>query len=192
MVNAKSKVAKNKKIISIKEINLSAILIAIGIIIPVFSPFKIMLEPASFTLASHVPIFIGMMISPLVAVCVAIGTAVGFIMSGMPIVVGLRAISHIVFALIGSIYLSKYRNKLNTQLKNQIFSFVIAIIHAVCEILCVIPFYFQGNMSEGYYRNGFFISVVMLVGIGTIVHSMVDYQIAYFIMKSIGKAKNQT
>ena len=34
---------------------LTGMLIAVGIVIPLFSPVKIILEPASFTLASHVP-----------------------------------------------------------------------------------------------------------------------------------------
>ncbi len=41
---------------------LTGMLIAVGIVIPLFSPVKIILEPASFTLASHVAIFIAMFI----------------------------------------------------------------------------------------------------------------------------------
>ena len=37
-----------------KHITIAALLIAIGILIPMISPLKIILEPASFTLASHV------------------------------------------------------------------------------------------------------------------------------------------
>lgn len=33
---------------------LSALLIAVGILIPIISPIKVILEPMSFTLASHV------------------------------------------------------------------------------------------------------------------------------------------
>ena len=46
---------------------LTGMLIAVGIVIPLFSPVKIILEPASFTLASHVAIFIAMFISPAMA-----------------------------------------------------------------------------------------------------------------------------
>ena len=45
-----------------KEIIMAALLCAIGIMIPMISPIKIVLEPASFTLASHVAIFIAMFI----------------------------------------------------------------------------------------------------------------------------------
>ena len=59
---------------------------------------KIVLEPASFTLASHVPVFIAMFISPLVAFAVALGTTIGFLMSGLPVIIVMRALSHVVFA----------------------------------------------------------------------------------------------
>ncbi len=39
---------------------------------------KIMIPPASFTLASHVPLFIAMFFTPGVAVAVALGTTFGF------------------------------------------------------------------------------------------------------------------
>ena len=66
---------------------ISALLCAIGIIIPIISPLKITLEPASFTLASHVAIFIAMFISPASALFVAAGTAAGFMIAGFPIAV---------------------------------------------------------------------------------------------------------
>ena len=71
----------------------AALLCAIGIVIPMFAP-KIVLEPASFTLASHVPIFIALFISPPVALAVSIGTTVGFLFAGFPIVIVLRALTH--------------------------------------------------------------------------------------------------
>jgi niacin transporter len=52
----------------VKTMTIAALLSAIGIIIPMFSPIKLVIEPASFTFASHVPIFIAMFISPVVAI----------------------------------------------------------------------------------------------------------------------------
>lgn len=166
----------------------SALLCAIGIVIPIISPLKITMEPASFTLASHVAIFIAMFISPSTAAFVAVGTSIGFLISGFPIVVVLRAASHVVFALIGSFYLKKYPNTLNSFKSSQIYSFVIGVIHGLCEILVVIPFYFGNHMSSGYYAKGFVTSVVLLVGVGTIIHSMIDFYLAQVIWKHVGKA----
>src|SRR5699024_12387278 len=84
-----------------KEVIMSALLCAIGIMIPMISPIKIILEPASFTLASHVAIFIGMVISTKVALLVTVGTTIGFFIGGFPIVVVARALSHLVVVMFG-------------------------------------------------------------------------------------------
>ena len=55
----------------------AALLTALAILIPQVMP-KIVIPPASFTLASHVPIMIGMLISPVGAVIVAFGSTIGF------------------------------------------------------------------------------------------------------------------
>ena len=65
------------------QLALAGMLIAIGIVIPMFSPIKIIIEPASFTLASHVPVFIAMFISPMMAAAVALGTTLGFLLGGL-------------------------------------------------------------------------------------------------------------
>ena len=50
---------------------LSALLIAVGVVIPMFMPIKLVIPPASFTLASHVAIIVAMFVSPFVAITVA-------------------------------------------------------------------------------------------------------------------------
>lgn len=61
----------------VRQLTISALLIAMGILIPMVMP-KIVIGPASFTLASHVPLMIAMFFSPGMAVAVALGTAFGF------------------------------------------------------------------------------------------------------------------
>lgn len=173
---------------NLKSMLISALLCAIGIVIPIISPIKITLEPASFTLASHVAIFIAMFISPSTAILVSIGTAFGFLISGFPLVIVLRSVSHVVFAFAGSIILKKYPDKLRSIKSALPFSFLIGLIHGLCEVLVVLPFYFNGSMSTGYYANGFFVSVIILVGLGTILHSMVDFYLAQVIYKPVVKA----
>ncbi|MDR0852432.1 MAG: hypothetical protein LBN36_08040 [Clostridiales Family XIII bacterium] len=163
-----------------QRLTATALLIAIGIVIPVISPFKIVLEPASFTLASHVAIFLAMMVSPSVAVIVTIGTFFGFFMN-FPIVVALRAASHIVFAFGGSAYLKYRPDTLRSPLKSQVFSFFVAIVHAVCEVSVVFFFYFNGAM-KGYASVQM---VILLIGLGSIVHSMIDFGIAYMIYQAL-------
>lgn len=153
---------------------IAALLSAIGIIIPLYSPIKIYIEPASFTFASHVPIFIAMFISPAAAAFTSIITAIGFFISLTP-VVGFRALSHLVFALLGA-YLLKKKNNLLLSYKTSIpFVLVLSIIHAVLEVIVSTIFYFNGQTSVNYVYN-----ILILVGVGTIIHSIVD-----FIMASI-------
>lgn len=165
---------------------LAGLLCAIGIVIPMFAP-KIVIEPASFTLASHVPIFLAMFISPPVALFVVLGTTIGFFLSGLPVIIVLRALSHLVFAVIGAYWLQKFppQNKFKTLL----FGAAISLIHAVCEFIVVSFFYFGGIANPASYNSGFFISVVLLVFIGTFIHSFVDLTIAYTVAKPLARFK---
>lgn len=172
----------NKKV-NTQSIVISAILCSIAIIIPMFSPIKIVLEPASFTLASHVPIFIAMFISPQTALFVTVGSTIGFLLGGFPITVVLRALSHVLFVMIGSIYLSKNKSVIDNNKSSILYSLIISLIHAISEVLIVIPFYFGSSLSQGYYDKGFVVSVLGLVGVGTIVHSMIDFYFAKYIWK---------
>ena len=163
------------------RVAVTSLLIAVGIAIPMLSPFKIILEPASFTLASHVTIFIAIFISPGIAAAVAVGTTIGFFLGGFPIVIVLRAASHIVFTLVGALWIQRHPELADGGMKLRIFSFFIALIHAACEMVVVTLFYFAGNMSQLYYDKGFVVGVLVLVGFGSVVHSMVDFEIAYLI-----------
>lgn len=171
----------------IKTLTISAILIAIGVIIPLFSPIKIVMEPASFTLASHVAIFISMFISPSVGISVALGTAFGFLLSA-PLVVALRAFSQVIFVAIGAHILKNKPGILNHPNNNFLFLVLISTIHSLGEVIVVSLFYFSGNAVGAYYDNGFYVAVLGLVGIGTFVHSMIDYYIALFVKNRIEKA----
>jgi len=166
----------------VKTMTIAALLSAIGIIIPLISPFKIVIEPASFTFASHVPIFIAMFISPTVAIFTSIVTSIGFYISISP-VVGSRALSHIIFAFIGA-YILKKNNNLLLKPKHSIpFVLFISIIHAVCEVIVSTLFYFSNQTSANYVYN-----ILMLVGVGTVIHSTVDFILASAIWLPLQRA----
>lgn len=172
---------------NLQKLAIAALLCAIGIIVPSFSPVKLVLEPASFTLASHVAIFIAMFISPMTAVLVAIGTGIGFFLS-FPVVIAFRAFSHIVFAFTGAFLLKRYPGIMRSAGKVALFAAGIGILHAVCEVLVVMPFFFGNAMTTGYYAKGFVHSVALLVGGGTVVHSLVDFAIAWVIWQPLKKS----
>ncbi len=167
-----------------ESVVMAGLLCAMGIIIPMFMP-KIVLEPASFTLASHVPIYVAMFISPMVAFSVAVGTTIGFMMTGLPIIIVMRAFSHVIFVTLGALWLSKY--PLNSNLKVVAFAVITSAIHAISEFVVVSTFYFGGNVADKFYENGFFRSVILLVFVGTFIHSIIDFIIAYIIIKPLSK-----
>ena len=54
-------------------------------------------------------------------------------------------------------------------------------------MMVVIPFYFGASMSKAYYAKGFFVSVVLLVGLGTVAHSMFDFFLSRLIWSPVNK-----
>ena len=92
----------------IQEMTFAALLTAIAILIPSIMPIKLIIPPASYTLGSHVPIFLAMFISPWVAAFVILASSLGYFMAGYPIVVVFRAFSHIIFGFLGALYLKKF------------------------------------------------------------------------------------
>lgn len=168
----------------IKLMTISALLSALGILIPMTFP-SIRLEPASFTLASHVPVFLAMFISPLTAAFVATVSTFGFFVAGFPIVIVLRALTHLIFAMTGAFILKKKNHLLSSVGNAALFSFIISLIHAVAEVAVVTYFYWINGIPVSYYEKGYFISVILLVGVGTLIHSMIDFSIAVIVWKPL-------
>lgn len=54
-------------------------------------------------------------------------------------------------------------------------------------MLVVSAFFFMGNMPETYYSGGYFYTVFILMGVGGLIHSLVDYNIAYFVAGTLSK-----
>ena len=136
-----------------RNLTITALLMALAIMIPIMMPLKVVIPPASYTLASHVPIFLAMFLSRKMAACVVIGSTLGFFVAGFPIVIVMRAA----------------------------FNLVCAIIHAIGEVLACLLFYTTTTMPN----IDLIYVVFVLVGGGTIVHSMVDGYIALYIYKAI-------
>ena len=166
---------------------MAGLLCAIGILVPVISPVKIDLEPASFTLASHVALFIAMFLSPKIAAAVWLGTTLGFQLAGFPPVVVARAASQIVFVVLGALWLRRHPDTLRRPVQNALFGLVTGVVHGLCEVLVVIPFYMAGSMSAANYNKGFVVSVILLVGLGMVVHNLVDYALAQLIYKPVSR-----
>ena len=163
-----------------KDIVITALLIAFGIIIPTaFGFLRVTLPPAfTATLTAHVPIFIAFFISPMSAIFTAIGTAIGFLVAGVDMVVVVRAASHIVFAIVGAYMVKKQRNII-------LIGIVTAILHAVFEAIVVYLFLAMGwtTSSDSFIKVAFYTT-----GIGTLIHHAVDYIIAVALIKALAQA----
>ena len=156
-------------------------------VIPMFAP-KIVIEPASFTLASHVPIFLAMFISPKVAAAVCLGTTMGFFVT-TPLIIAARAATHIIFALVGALIIRRYPNIMESFVAGIGLNLGLAVLHALGEVLVVAPFFFSGYMfTQEQLSNGFVMSVIVLVGAGTVLHSVMDCSISVLLWKFVRAA----
>jgi niacin transporter len=163
---------------------IGAMLTAIGIMIPMYMPVRVIIPPASFTLASHVPVMIAMFFSPAMAFLVALGTTFGFFLAGFPITIVLRAFSHVVFVVIGAYYLKKNPTIVKHAVKFQVFNVIIALIHSLAETGIVLAFFALGF---DHMDSAALFQLLLLIGIGGIVHSIVDMEIAFILSKSLNR-----
>lgn len=165
---------------STQTIAYSSILVAFGILIPMIMPVKVIIGPASYTLASHVPLFLAIFISPPVAIFVSLGTTLGFFLAGFPFVIVLRAFSQIIFTLIAALYIRNHQEQISSPLKALPFSLIINVIHGLGEFLAVLLFTSGSTLDLTYVW-----SIFLLVGLGTIVHGMVDFYLALSLWEII-------
>lgn len=161
-----------------KSMAFTAILIAFGILIPMMMPAKIVIPPASYTLASHVPIFMALFISLPVAILVAFGTTLGFLLTGMPFLIVLRALSHLLFVLIGGLILQKFPKLIDKPLTLCLFAVMINLIHGIAEFALVYLMTVTTTTEAGYIWT-----ILGLVGLGTVVHGLLDFYLAYYLFR---------
>ena len=163
----------------IQMMSITGMLIALGVLIPMYSPVKIILEPMSFTLGSHIAIMIAMFVSPLSALGVALGTTAGFYLAGFTLPVVLRALTHVIWAYAGALYLKKHPDLFRSPAKTFVFNLAAALVHALLEVLIVMPLY------TGYDASQLFYLLFVLVGIGSVVHSTVDFVLSLAVWKAV-------
>lgn len=163
----------------IQMMSITAMLIALGVLIPMYSPVKIILEPMSFTLGSHIAIMIAMFVSPLSALGVALGTTAGFYLAGFTLPVVLRALTHVIWAYAGALYLKKHPDLFRSPAKTFGFNLAAALVHALLEVLIVMPLY------TGYDASQLFYLLFVLVGIGSVVHNTVDFVLSLAVWKAV-------
>jgi niacin transporter len=162
----------------VKKLTYTALLVAFAIVIPItFSFARVTVGPFTATLASHVPMFLSMLIGPGAAVMVGLGSALGFLTAGP--IVGARAFMHVFIGLIGAVLLNK-----NVSFKKVVL--LTAPLHGILEALVVVGFISGGMVPK--YSGSMIYYILMIVGLGTILHHFVDGTISYALAKSVSKA----
>lgn len=156
---------------NIKKLTFTGLFTALAIIIPtIFKPFQIVIGPFSMTPASHLPVFLAMLISPGAAIAVGGGSTIGFLLSGTPIHIVARAAMHMIVGGVGAYLIQK-----GISFKKMVV--ITAPIHAVTEAIAVA------------ILPGFDIKFIILtVAIGTLVHHCMDGVISGALIKALSKA----
>ena len=163
-----------------KDMVISALLIAVGLLIPMtFTPFRFMFGPYSATLMAHVPVILAMFISPQVAVFTAVGTTLGFFFTA-PLIVAVRAASHIFFAIMGALFIKRGMRAIPLCLTT-------GAVHSLIEGLVVLIFYLGAFAAPA---DGYSVSAMVWITIfGTLAHHCVDFIISYIVGKALSRAK---
>lgn len=153
-----------------KKLTVTALLTAIAIIIPFAVFFKVVIPPFTATLGSHVPMFISMLLGPEVAILVGLGSALGFTLNLGPLV-GARAFMHVFVGLLGAKLIKK-------GMSFKMVTLITAPLHGLLEVLIVMPF-----INLNVYN------LLVITGIGTVLHHFADGFISYVLISVLEKSK---
>ncbi|HER1186874.1 TPA: hypothetical protein ACGFOJ_001653 [Streptococcus pyogenes] len=163
----------------------TSILVAFAILIPIIMPLKLIIGPASFTLASHVPLFLAIFMSIPVAILVALGTTLGFLLAGLPLIIVLRALSHLLFAILAAWWLSRKPQLMTSAVKCFSFAFFINVIHGLAEFLVV--YILTATTATTATSMSYFWSMLGLIGLGSLIHGILDFYLALVLWRFLAK-----
>jgi niacin transporter len=153
---------------NVRTLTITALLTAFAIIIPLYFGFlSIQIPPFSATIASHVPMFLSMLLGPMAAAFVGIGSALGFFAT-KGLVIGSRAAMHTFVGMLGAILLKKGMSF------RKVVAFT-APLHAGLEAIVVILLTRRIEFA------------LITVGVGTFIHHFIDGTISFALIKSLTK-----
>jgi len=143
-----------------KELVASSLLAALSIAIPLAfgGLLTVAIPPFTATVASHVPLFLSMLISPVGAIMVGAVSAIGFLIKLGPVIAA-RAAMHAIVGGVGA-YLVRRGTPFRTAL------LAVLPIHAISEGLVVL--FFGWTLQKAG----------VVVALGTAIHHLVDMAIA--------------
>ena len=107
---------------------------------------------------------------PGIAVFVAIGSSIGFLITSS-LVVAARAFTHVFVGLLGAGFIQRGLSFFKAIL-------ITAPVHGILEATIVMPFGFT------------WFNILVVVGVGTVIHHLVDGTIAYGMVRSLQRTKS--
>lgn len=141
-----------------REMTLGALLGSLAVIIPLaFGFLRVVIPPFTATLASHVPVMLGIFSGPVVALAAGLGSTIGFLIALGPVVAA-RAFIHVIWGVLGAWLYQR-------GMKPWLVLLAMLPVHALGEVLVVLPF--------GYTLA----AAGLVVGVGTALHHLVDMTI---------------
>ncbi len=155
---------------NIRSMAIAAMLTALSIVIPLLPIPKIVIEPFSATPASHLPAILSMFMGPYVCIATSIGAAVGFFLGLGSAVIAMRALSHVIFTMVGCYMIKKKVN--------------IFVVYAVTMVL--------HGLAEAVVATVYgsaFSAVWLTVGVFTMIHHTIDFAISMVVYKALKTAK---
>ena len=159
-----------------RKMVISALLVALAVVIPYISLPVVPIPEFSVTLFAHVAILIAMFVGVETAILTGLGSVLGFYLKGMPPVVVMRAASHIVFLVVGALLLKKLHGK---KWYIVLLGIITGLVHALCEAL-IVAFWFKTATVSKTFMVGF--PVFFL-------HHSFDYIMAVIVCAALSKAK---
>lgn len=159
-----------------KKLVVSALLVGLSVVIPYLSLPVVPMPEFSVTLFAHLAIIIAMFMGVEVAVFAGLGSALGFYLKGVPLVVVMRAASHIIFLVVGALMLKKMHGK---KWHVVLIGIITGVVHALAEAV-IVAFWFKSSSIS----NTFMIGVPIFF-----LHHAFDYAMAVLVYIALSKAK---
>ncbi|MCY7205376.1 hypothetical protein MK558_10915, partial [Streptococcus gallolyticus subsp. gallolyticus] len=89
-----------------------------------------------------------------------------------------RAVSHLLFAVVGAILVQKRPSLLEKPLSTFLLALFLNFLHGLAEFIVVLV------LTAGTHTGAAYVwSLVGLIGFGSLVHGCIDFYIAYYLWK---------
>jgi niacin transporter len=152
-----------------REIAIGGLLTALALLIPFAfrgTPLQLVIPTLQYsaTFASHVPSMLSMLVGPIVAGMVGLGSSIGFTITLNP-VVGARAFTHAIWGVVGAVMIRR-------SVPFWLALLVALPIHAIGEGIAV------ALLGPGFQAG-------MLVTAGTVVHHVIDSAISLAVYRLV-------